>query len=66
MPIIKLDSGKLTDDQKKKLISELTKTASEITNIPKEFFMVVINEHAGKNFGIGGLSIEQVKKDYKG
>lgn len=66
MPIINLDIGKLTDGQKKDLIFELTKIASEITNIPKEFFMVVINEHADKNFGIGGLNIEQVKKNYEG
>ncbi|MED4354979.1 tautomerase family protein [Schinkia azotoformans] len=65
MPIIKLDSGKLTDAQIKELILKLTQTASEITNIPKEFFMVVINEHDDKNFGIGGQDIAEVKKNYK-
>ncbi|HHY73387.1 MAG TPA: 4-oxalocrotonate tautomerase [Bacillus bacterium] len=64
MPIIKFDSGKLTDEQKEQLISQLTLTASEITKIPKEFFMVVINEHNDKNFGIGGHDIEKVKKNY--
>ncbi|WP_458413743.1 4-oxalocrotonate tautomerase DmpI [Schinkia sp. CFF1] len=65
MPFIKFESGKLTDTQKKELILKLTQTASEITNIPKEFFMVVINEHDDKNFGIGGQGIDEVKKNYK-
>lgn len=33
MPYISIESGRLTDEQKKELIERLTSTASEITNI---------------------------------
>lgn len=44
MPYISIESGKLTAQQKKELIERLTATASEITNIPEQFFTVTIKE----------------------
>lgn len=66
MPYISIESGKLTAEQKKDLIVRLTQTASEITKIPEQFFMVVIKEVPDDNFGIGGKSIAQTKAEYKG
>lgn len=37
MPYISIESGRLTAEQKKKLIERLTVTTSEITHIPKQF-----------------------------
>ena len=54
MPYISIESGRLTAEQKKELIERLTATASEITNIPKQFFTVTIKELPDENFGIGG------------
>lgn len=54
MPYISIESGALTSEQKKELIERLTTTASEITNIPAQFFMVTIKELPDENFGIGG------------
>ncbi len=64
MPYISIESGRLTAQQKKELIERLTKTASEITHIPEQFFMVTIKEVPDENFGIGGKSIDEVKRNY--
>ena len=53
MPYISIESGKLTA------------TASEITNIPEQFFTVTIKELPDENFGIGGKSIDEIKRNYK-
>lgn len=65
MPYIYIESGKLTAEQKKELIERLTVTASEITHIPEQFFTVTIKELSDDNFGIGGKSIDEIKRDYK-
>lgn len=44
MPYITIESGALTSEQKQLLIGRLTATASEITHIPSQFFMVSIKE----------------------
>ena len=65
MPYISIESGKLTAEQKKQLIERLTTTASEITNIPEQFFTISIKEIPDENFGIGGKSIDEIKRNYK-
>ena len=65
MPLISIESGKLTKEQKAELIDKITKTASEIMNIPHEFFFVSINELSDENIGIGGKTIEKLKNEYK-
>ncbi|MCI8435706.1 MAG: 4-oxalocrotonate tautomerase [Clostridia bacterium] len=66
MPYIKIESGKLSDEQKTLLIERLTETAAEVMKIPQEFFTVTITELPDKNFGIGGKTIDIVKDEYKG
>ena len=66
MPYIKIESGKLSDEQKTLLIERLTETAAEVMKIPQEFFTVTITELPDKNFGIGGNTIDIVKDEYKG
>ena len=65
MPYISIESGKLTAEQKKELIRQLTATASEITHIPEQFFTITIKELPNENFGIGGKSIDEIKRNYK-
>lgn len=74
MPYISIESGKLTTEQKKQLIVRLTATASEIlcrakrfaySHIPEQFFTVTIKELSDENFGIGGKSIDEIKRNYK-
>ncbi len=64
MPYITVESGMLTDKQKEELIRRLTEVSSEIMNVPSEFFVTTIKEVPDKNFGIGGKTIDEVKKDY--
>ena len=65
MPLISIESGNLTVQQKEELIDKMTKLASEITNIPSEFFMVTIKELSDSNIGIGGKTIDMLKSEYK-
>ena len=64
MPYITIESGAMTADQKKELIERMTAVASEITRIPDEFFMVTIKELPDENIGIGGKTIDEIKKQY--
>ena len=65
MPYISVESGALTSEQKKELIERLTATASEVTNIPAQVFTVRIKELPDENFGIGGKSIDEIKRNHK-
>lgn len=74
MPYISIESGKLTAEQKKELIERLTATASEIlcrakrfacSHVPEQFFTITIKELPDENFGIGGKSIDEIKRTYK-
>lgn len=47
------------------MIGQLPATASEITHIPELFFTVTIKELSDENFGIGGNSIDEIKRNYK-
>jgi len=63
MPVISLEIGKLPNEQKTRLIEELSVTAAAITNIPLGAFTVVINELDDANIGIGGKTIGQLKAE---
>ncbi len=65
MPYIKIESGKLSDEQKTLLIKRITEISAEIMNVPQEFFTTTITELPDKNFGIGGKTIDIVKSNYK-
>lgn len=54
MPVIKLESGKLTKEQKSRLAKEFTKSASEIMKVPEQSFIVLIKENDADNIGLGG------------
>lgn len=64
MPLINVEIGGLTKEQKEALISKLTADASAVTHVPPEFFMVTIHELSDSNIGIGGKSIEITKAEY--
>lgn len=66
MPVISLEIGKLSLEQKTQLIEQLSNTASAITSIPLGAFTVVINEQEDSNIGIGGKTIGQLKAEAQG
>ncbi len=65
MPYIKIESGKMTDEQKTLLIKRVTEVSAEIMHIPQEFFTTTITELPDTNFGIGGKNIDIIKSEYK-
>ncbi len=65
MPYITIESGALSNEQKENLIRRLTETASEIMNVPQEFFSITIKELPDGNFGIGGKTIDKVKSEFR-
>ena len=62
---LKIESGKLSDEQKTLLIKRVTEVSAEIMNIPQEFFTTTITELPDTNFGIGGKTIDIIKSEYK-
>lgn len=61
MPVINLEVGNLSPEQKKELITKFTEVAVEVTNIPKQFFVVTIRELPDENLGIGGETVAEIK-----
>lgn len=63
MPVITFASHPLDRDQKKKLISSLTDAAVQATGIPKDKFTILIQDHLADSIGIGGLTLEEIRKN---
>jgi len=60
MPVITLDTAVLTKEKKAELVETLTRDASEITGIPREKFIVLINELDRDNIGVGGQLLSKI------
>ena len=58
MPYITIEGGSLTREQKSELIR---KVASEVMQIPMEFFLCTVKELPDENIGIGGRTIDLIK-----
>jgi len=63
MPVITFDGPFLSPDKKEQIVKEFTQLASEITNIPKEAFVVFIKENHYENMGPGGILISEKLKN---
>jgi len=60
MPVITIAIGKLDREKKEGLVQELTVKASEVTGIPAEKFIVLINEMERENIGVGGKLLAEI------
>lgn len=60
MPVITIDIGKLDRATKEGLVRELTARASEVTRIPADKFIVLINEMERDNIGVGGKLLSEI------
>jgi 4-oxalocrotonate tautomerase len=60
MPFIKVEAGKMNRETKEKLISGLTKVASESLDIPEDAFTILIKENETDNWGLGGKVLTKV------
>ncbi len=59
MPVITLEAGKLTKNQKSQLVKEITETASKIMNVPEPAFIVLLKENEQDNIGFGGQLLSE-------
>ena len=68
MPLITVEGPVLTSREKKRqLIITLTAAATQIYELPREAFTVLIKENPPENVGLGGkLLIEMEKRAEKG
>ena len=53
MPVITLEVGKVSKEQKEELVKELVSKASEILKIPEQAFVTLIKENDFDNIGNG-------------
>lgn len=61
MPVITMEVGKLSNEQKKDLIKGFIEVVSEITGIDKKFIITVIREWPDENLGINGQTVAQIR-----
>ena len=62
MPIITLEMGPLSAEQKEKLIAAFTRDACEVTGMPPEAMIVLIYELSRDNMGVGGQQVSKMKR----
>ena len=60
MPIIKIDSPKLEKEQKTDLIEAFTREGVRVIGLPKQAFVVIINETEPDNVGVGGEQLSEI------
>ena len=61
MPVITLEAGKLSKEQKSQLVKEFTSTASKVMNVPEQAFIVLLKENKQDNIGFGGQLLSERK-----
>lgn len=54
MPVITMELGKVSAEQKRELVTKVTELTAGITGSPKEAFIVLIKENDADNIGVGG------------
>ncbi|MGD0621056.1 MAG: 4-oxalocrotonate tautomerase DmpI [Thermacetogeniaceae bacterium] len=55
MPVITMKGPKMNKEQKAEIVKSFTETASRVTNIPAQAFVVLIQEMDHENVGVGGV-----------
>lgn len=53
MPVITIETPKVTKDQKEQLVKEFVISASKILNVPQQAFVTIIRENDFDNIGNG-------------
>lgn len=59
MPVIIIEGGPRSLEQKRELVVVLTKSASTIMNVPEQAFQVYIKENSQDNIGVGGILVSE-------
>lgn len=61
MPVITFEAATMTYEQKQQLVKEFTESASRITGVPQEAFLVLLKENSFENIGFGGQLISDIR-----
>lgn len=59
MPVLTIESTKLSKEQKAELVQKMTETAAHVMNLPEAAFYVYIKENAPENIGVGGKLLSE-------
>ncbi len=62
MPIITLEMGPLSAEQKEKLIVAFTRDVCDVTGMPPEAMVVLIHELSRDNMGVGGQQVSKMQR----
>lgn len=62
MPVITVNCPVLDVEKKRELVKGFTEIASNVMGIPKEAFVVLINENPHENVGVGGALLADREK----
>ncbi len=54
MPVIHIDSNKLSRKQKRELVKAITQVSSEIMELPENTITIIIREVEAEDVGLGG------------
>lgn len=63
MPVINIESPKMTKEKRELLVRELTAKASEIMEFPPESIMILIKEIDFEHVGVGGALLCNMHHD---
>ena len=63
MPLITVDIGPISKEQKAALVQELVTKASEITGAPVQSFLTLIKENPYENVGVGTQLFSEIIKN---
>ena len=61
MPVMTLETAKLTQKQKKALVQELVPLFAKIINMPEETIYTFIKENEGDNVGVGQNLLSEMR-----
>lgn len=62
MPVITVEAGSLSKEQKERLAKELTESASKIMGIPLQGFITILKENPYDNVAVGGTLLSESRK----
>lgn len=65
MPVIAMEVGKLSKEQKKEMVEKFTEVAVDVTGIPKQHLIIIIREWPDENIGIDGQTVEEIKSKFE-
>ena len=64
MPVITIEASPLAHGAKERLARELAEAASQITNVPKDAFVVIVKENSFENMAQGGVLLSERLKSH--